>query len=291
MSREETNIIFECHGMFTKFIRFFSVPLLNWVPSKIIRKIMKRSSQDAGTVVEKGGSTHALEVMYTRYHHRPFSQGFFKGLADFFWHHAISQPKALRNRLKIVEYFIKDAISRRIKDGRNVEILNVAGGSSRAIIHVLTDYKQNKQNLLVKITSIDKDANAIELGKEISEEYGVGESFIWINGQIRDLSRYVYEKRFDVIEVVGLLDYLSDEKVERLLILLREHLRQDGELIVANIMPNNEAPFIARTGWPAMQYRTYSELAEIILRTGFNKPYDIIAEPLKIHAVIRVSMH
>src|SRR3989338_2850544 len=100
----------ENHNLFIKFLRLFTVPLLNHLPAGLIQFTMKKSSHDASVVVDKGGSTHALEAMYTRYHHGFFSRGFFQGIADFFWHHVISQPKALRNRLTIVKSLLTEEL-------------------------------------------------------------------------------------------------------------------------------------------------------------------------------------
>ena len=102
----------ENHSLLTKFIRIFTVPLLNNLPASLIQKVMKLSSHDARKVLESVGSTHALEVMYTRYHRSLFHRGFLNGIADLFWHHGVSQPKALRNRLKIVEEKIEEEILR-----------------------------------------------------------------------------------------------------------------------------------------------------------------------------------
>jgi len=61
------------------------------------------TSKDGKTVVKTGGSVRALGVMCTRYEHKLFSRGILQGMAELFWHHFLFQPKAIRNRLKIVE--------------------------------------------------------------------------------------------------------------------------------------------------------------------------------------------
>lgn len=55
----------ETHGLVTKFIRIFSIPLMNHISPRTLQKLMKATSQNAGTVVKNTGSTHALEAMYT----------------------------------------------------------------------------------------------------------------------------------------------------------------------------------------------------------------------------------
>jgi len=72
------------HGLIVKAIRIFSVPIMNTLPASLIKKMMKKSSKDAATVVVSGGSTHALEAMYTRNHRKLFSRGLFQGFADYF---------------------------------------------------------------------------------------------------------------------------------------------------------------------------------------------------------------
>ncbi len=280
----------ETHGSFTKIFRLLSVPILNHIPSRFLRLAMRKTSHDAATVTKNGGSTTALEAMYTRHHRHPFARGFFSGLADFFWHNAISQPKALRNRLKIVERIVTEVLIQKQREGRSVNVLNVAGGSSRAIIQVLARLKSEGTLSAVQILNLDKDARAIELGKRIADECGVGSHFSWLQGNISELSVLVGEQLFDLIEMVGLLDYFSDEKTVQILSLLRAHLATGGSIIVANVMPNEEVPFIHKTGWPAMHYRTPEELSALLSATGFGNEHDILIEPLHIHVVIRVSV-
>lgn len=124
----------ETHGVLTASVRVVTVPVLNALPGPVIKKMMQRTSCDASTVVAKGGSTHALEAMYTRYERRLFLRGLLQGVADAFWHHVVSQPKALRNRLRIVRQLVEAetiaAIHKRERQNcsQPVRILSVAGG-------------------------------------------------------------------------------------------------------------------------------------------------------------------
>lgn len=281
---------FERHNFFTKLLRIVTVPFLNHIPSILLRHMMKATSHDAATVVERGGSTHALEAMYTRYHHRPFARGFISGLSDFFWHHAISQPKALRNRLAIVEQLVTEKLRNNNQEKTYMRILNVAGGSSRAIIQTLAVLKKEKLLPSVQIFTVDYDERAIALGKRIASEFGVGSHFIWIHGKAQEIPILLKDESFDLIEIVGLLDYFSDEKVLGLLLQLHSHLIQDGEIIVANVMPNDEMSFIQKTGWPKMYYRTADEFNRLIRESGF-LIRDTIIEPLKIHAVVKAVLN
>lgn len=278
----------ETHNALVKFVRIFTVPLLNVLPAWFIKLLMQKSSHDAATVVAKGGSTHALEVMYTRYHRHPFARGFIVGLADFFWHHVISQPKALRNRLAIVEQLVTEKIKRQKKIP--MKILNVAGGSSRAIIQTLSRFKKESYLPPIQIFTVDYDVSALALGKRIAADFGIEAHFNWIHGKAQEIADIFKDEVFDLIEIVGLLDYFSDEKCLGLLSQLHKHLIQDGEFIVANVMPNEEIPFIQKTGWPKMYYRTADELNRLLIKSGF-LIRDTITEPLKIHTVVKAVLN
>ena len=137
---------------------------------------------------------------------------------------------------------------------------------------------------------MDRDERALELGKQIATDYGVFENFHWIKGNIRDLNELIRDKSFDIIEMVGLLDYFSDTSAISLLTLLKKHLKIDSCLITANIMPNKEMSFIKKTGWPSMYYRTPADLKKIVVSAGFFGKNDTLTEPLRIHTIIRTYL-
>lgn len=87
----------EGHSLFVRFVRIFSVPILNGLPDAFLRRFMRNSSHDAEVVLDNLGSARALEVMYGRYRKNIFSRGIIQGFADLFWHHFVSQPKSVRN--------------------------------------------------------------------------------------------------------------------------------------------------------------------------------------------------
>src|SRR3989344_5124771 len=123
----------EGHNLFVKLVRIFSVPILNNSPVNFLRVFMRTSSQDAEIVLDNVGSARALEVMYGRYRRNLFSRGAMQGIADLFWHHFVSQPKGVRNRLKIVENHLDKEILRILHEPREkkITLLTIGGGSAR----------------------------------------------------------------------------------------------------------------------------------------------------------------
>jgi len=244
---------------------------------------MRATSHDAATVVAKGGSTHALEAMYTRYHRKLFSRGFFQGLADIFWHHFVSQPKALRNRLQIVQMFLEKEIRNSVTP---ISVLSIAGGSARAFIHTLSKLSHEEPPKLAHIVVVDKDISAIQTGKRLATSAGLADSCEWLNGNASQINSLVPNRYFEVVEIVGLLDYFDDERTTRLLSNIKTVMRENGTLIVANVIPNSEMSFVKKTGWPPMFYRTPKNFAQLVSRAGFSVR-DTIEEPLGVHTIVR----
>lgn len=276
----------EKHNFLIKLVRVFTVPLLNAFAAPLIQKMMRKSSHDAATVVVKGGSTHALEAMYTRYHRSLFSRGFLQGCADLFWHHLVSQPKALRNRLRIVQSLLEKEI--RVRNVP-VSILSIAGGAARSLISTLATVRSEHFPHATQVVVLDKDETALEVGERIAASAGVGDCFEWIHGNAKETASLLPNRQFDIVEIVGLLDYFDTERVLRLLDNIKAVMNTGGTLLVANVSPNEEQPFVYKTGWPPMHYRTADNFAHLIKSAGF-AVRDTITEPLGVHTVVRASV-
>ena len=279
---------FEKHNLLEKTVRIFSVPLLNNIPSSMMKKILGGTSKDGKTVIKTGGSARALEAMYTRHERKVFSRGVLQGVADLFWHNFLSQPKAIRNRLKIVEERLENEILNLFynKKQSTIRILTIAGGSARGIVETVYEFSNNHQGCNIEVVNIDKSEDAINLGKELSSKFNVSESFKWVKDDARSIKNWVQNNSIDIVEMVGLLDYFTDEKGLEVFKQVYNALKVDGMFITANICPNREAPFIRRIGWPNMYYREPEDLSKLLNQAGFSVDRGrIIIEPLKVHII------
>lgn len=278
---------FETHNLLVKFVRIFSVPLLNNIPPSVIKKILAGTSKDGATAIKYGGSSSALEAMYTRYNRKLFSRGILQGIADLFWHHCLSQPKAIRNRLKIVKEIFDNEIGNIVNQGRkNITILTIGGGSTRGIIESLYKLCKNGLDCKIRVINIDKSPRAIELSKELARKFNVTDKFKWIKDDARNIKSLIPYNSVNIVEMVGLLDYFSEEKGIEVVRQIHNVLKNDGIFITANICPNIEIPFIRNIEWPEMHYRTPDDLAKILKVAGFSLHNgSFILEPLKIHTI------
>ena len=92
----------------------------------------------------------------------------------------------------------------------------------------------------------------------------------------------------DIIEMIGVLDYMADEQALAILAVAHSLLASDGILITANVRPNSEAPFYRKTGWPVFTYRTPRQLGELLICAGFDSSHvELFTEPVGLHTVAR----
>ena len=274
----------ERHSPLIKLTRFFVVPLLNIIPASFLQMIVRKFSPFGKKVIEKPGTTHSLEVMYSK-PEALLRKNIFNKAADFFWNNIISQPKAIRNRLKVVEENLEEEIKRLLKKKNQIDLLTIGGGSSRAIIQTISQLLKNSK-FNIKITNLDKDKKAIELGQEKAKQFRLEDIFTWVNGDVRSLKSFVKPLSFDIVEMVGLLDYFNSEESKMIVQDIYGVIKPGGLFIMANVYPNSEVSFVHNVGWPKMYYKTEGDLADILKVAGFkDETITLIFEPLKVHLV------
>lgn len=146
------------------------------------------------------------------------------------------------------------------------------------------DLKAKGVERATEVRVLDKDQSALDVGARVAHEAGVSARFTWVCGAAKDVRVLLPNTQFDIIEIVGLVDYLSDTRAIRLFSVAREILHDDGVLVAANVIPNPEMPFVHKTGWPRMVYRTPEAFRLLFNRCGFVRT-DITLEPLRVHCV------
>jgi len=196
----------EEHGFTAKAIRRITVPLFNVLPERFVRRLLA-ISPDGELIMNHCGSTHALEVMYAWHERDPFSPGVLPGLGNLFWFHCISQPKAMRNRLRIVQKILREEIARRLcASVDRISILSLGGGSCRALIQAVAELIPLAVQHAVRVINVDKDETAAALGRQIAAKYDVAEAFRWVVGNSKDLGSLADDDSVAIVEMVGLFD-------------------------------------------------------------------------------------
>lgn len=274
----------ETHNIWIKVLRFFVIPIINNISPQTLQNFINKFSPFGKSVIEKPGTAHSLEEMYLKknFHKKKWHPFFF---ADFFWNSVISQPKAIRNRLKIVQESLNKEIEGLLNKNRHIELLNIGGGSSRAIIQTAANY--DGFDVVIKIINLDRDPKAIELGREIAKKYNLDKAFTWLNADVRNLDNLVSDNFFNIVEMVGLLDYFDNQESINLIEQIFKKIKEGGLFIVGNVFPNSEMNFVSNVGWPKMYYKNVQDMYNILISSGFKSDsIEIILDPLEVHMIV-----
>jgi SAM-dependent methyltransferase len=257
-------------------------PVLNNLP-KSFNKLIKKTDKAAASVIDNVTNHDALETLYSkgkRFKPKKILQKLFQTV----WFN-LGNSKAVRNRLKLVIKEIGTHLENIASTDREINVISIASGSSRAVVEVVENSHYLKGTNL-SITFLDKNPLAIEYSKSLSKNISHFD-LEWINDTVGNFFKSDIKKKFDVVEIVGLFDYFSDEKVLQTLQSIHSVLQEGGIVITANINHNREERFITDVvGWP-MVYRTAEQLAKLTHDAGFS--YDtmkVFYEPLKIHGMV-----
>jgi SAM-dependent methyltransferase len=264
-------------------VRVVSVPLLNHLPPRLLQSMVRQSSPYGRKVIARPGTSHSLEEMYTKTN--GLGSKSLYAAADYFFHNFVSQPRAVKNRLKIVESLLEVEFKRLEMDRRPTRMLNLGGGSSRAVIQTLARLSAEAP-LQLSVTTIDKDPSALELGRKIAAEHGVSRYFNWVEGNVKNLPSLTPPSGADLVEMVGLLDYFNNEAALRLLSDIRNAMVAGGVFITANVTPNPEMRFVRNVGWPEMHYKTAADLRALFNIAGFDlSTWRCLKEPMGVHLI------
>lgn len=266
---------YELMSRLSKLINAIWITCATLLPYKFSHQLLVQSKK-AETIKTYSTQYRALEEMYT------YRRGRINGWVSFFDFIWLNQrnPRALRNRLKLFEKILRNEIKNRHFKGE-IRILSLGSGSARGVIETIA-YNEKKS---VRALLIDKDINAIEYSKELAKDFKVQDSIQYSLQSIQNSFATIRDFKPDIVEMVGILDYLNDERVIHILNELFSILDQSSTVIIANINRNLEESFISRTVKWRMIHRTPTDLYNLISKTKYENNFKIIYEPLMVHGV------
>lgn len=281
----DSSVGYEQNSLLKKFFNKLYVPLLNSLPAST-RNLVKRTNYSAKRVIEKATTHEAIEVLY-KHGELENSKSFSQKLFHFIWF-STDNPKAVRNRLRLVTKELEKAIRQKVSDGEEINLLSIAAGSARAILDSISI--PELQDKKITVSFLDKNPQANEYSKNLVAErhYPTSYSFRWIVDKANNFPSYFQgDNQPNIIEIVGLLDYFDLDAIRRLFLSVNQNLKNGGVFITSNIVDNAERKFITNVvGWN-MIYKLPEHFRGMAVEAGF-KEDDIIIfyEPFKIHFVM-----
>lgn len=269
--------------------RYLVQPVLNRLPAKAQTNVRK-SHKFADEMVTHRTSHRALDIIYSDSLATAGSSLYAK-IAYAVWRNT-DNVIGVRNRLRIVEREIARTLDMLVseKNNRPLRMLSIAAGSSRSFVEVLS--KRSNISRPIEVTFLDKSEHALEYSKrlvhESQEVLNKNIMFQWVQGTANTYLRGLPDTtKYDLVEMVGLMDYFEDEKFVQTISEIRSHLVKDGMLITGNILPNNEERFLSNVIDWKMIYRTPEGLCDLTCRAGFTNEHTcLFVEPMGVHAIV-----
>lgn len=264
----------------------FLIPILNNLPIKS-RELIKKSNKAVSDIVDNATNHKALEILYHNGYKKDLKKMYEK-ISNAIWLNT-NNSKAVRNRLKIVNHEISSKLRELITSEKSeISMVSIAAGSARAVIEALEANPANDKK--ISVTFIDKSESALEYSKDLlnTKEFSKQSNytFKWISDTVNGFLDKNTEK-FDIVEMVGLMDYFEDDRARTIFQKINNSLRPEGIFITANINNNSEKKFVTKAiGWP-MIYRSAEHIGRLVHEAGFpHTDIELYYEPLKIHSII-----
>ncbi|MBI1971573.1 MAG: methyltransferase domain-containing protein [Candidatus Wildermuthbacteria bacterium] len=235
--------------------------------------------------IKEGAAT--WQALYLIYNHL---FGVYGRVTDFWL--SMRNAQAVRNRKKLVTSVLIYHLLGFPKD-ENVRILSLASGSAQSIVETLKTLKERGRK--AEAVLVDIDHHALNHSAKLAQSHGVEKQITLVELDIRDLLRpeRSLTGTFNVVEMVGWLEYDKDRRVENLLRRVRSLMAKDGVLITGTIDKNPERWFLHWVIDWKMIYRSKEALLKLLQKAGFiESDFAIVTEPQGIFhiAVCRKSL-
>ena len=152
------------------------------------------------------GKSRALQEIYNFYPNLRVRDLIFPATwAAAFWE-GLLNCKALRNRYRLTKSILLTTLENK---GSGASILELAAGTSQALLETMATLKD--YGIIVNATLVDIDPVSLNEAKALADYLGIGDQVTTVTQNLVFYLKENREKRFDVVEMVGIADYL-DEK-------------------------------------------------------------------------------
>lgn len=204
-----------------------------------------------------------------------------------FW---LDQPdgQAVRNRLRLTYRFIRGELERLYQTGqKRIRFLVLACGSAQASIEAAALFLAEHRDAQVELWLVDISQSSLRRAVRLAQFRGIGGS---VQVAVENLKHFVKDQKqesWDLVEMVGFLDYRSWKSAVSICQEVRRLLRPGSRFVSAHIAPSPWA-FVVRwvINWPLLRRRSPESFRQILSQAGFRKEEIAIeVEPNRIYSI------
>lgn len=265
----------ECTNWFDSSLKNVIInPLLNYVFTPRVVAFFQRVTRNH--IVANLNGPGSWKSMLAHYGAAP------KSMFDFMVDRYIAFPSGLRNRQKLVVSALTQLIGMYGKD----QIVNLVAIGCGAGNNILKSIQIEKPNVIgVKAQLIDMNQDALNEGKIKCREMGLDKEVEFICADANQIESKISPAP-QIVKMIGLIEYLSDENVVRLLESVKKFRAPGSSILISSIEPGHGIDrFLRRTLNFNLNYRGPEKIKLLLQEFGYTR-FNIFSEPTGIFNVI-----
>ncbi len=276
-SKRVNNIEYEVYSPGQSIIKLLSDPWKNWLlPTSWLIKLTTLSrSRLIEETRRNPGSWKSMEIVY-------------ENLAPVDWLDRMALcdnpiSMAVRNRRKFVVAELTKLISQLPSDS-TVNLLGVGAGPGLQAQEAILRSRISLNR--IRAVFIDRDDTAFAHGKTLATERGIADCLTYIQGDVRDALHTIPDIRFDIVKLVGIIEYLSDETVVELCSTIRKRMKPSATILTHGIVDAHRAmPFLQRVFGLHHIQRDGEQVKELLRAAGF-EDLSLTLLPMNVYPMV-----
>lgn len=252
-------------------------PAKNYLlPASWLKMLLKRS---AGPLLAEGfarpGGWRSMEILYRN--DEPVDWLDRQALRD----NPISMGS--RNRLKIITRRLANLIAQYGARGP-VTILGIGAGPGRHVQSALVDSGVDPARVTAHLVDLDDDA--FEYGRALAEELGIASSIHFQQGDARSIRSSLPDMQAQIVKLVGLVEYLTDEQFLDLLSEVRNVTTRDATLVTHGFVDAFQTRRFLSRVFNLRHHRRSAEQMTSLLRSARFRVIDSVTEPVGVYPIL-----
>lgn len=198
---------------------------------------------------------------------------------------ALTDPiaRALRNRRQVVTRLLTDFIRHYSANGP-VRLVGVGAGPGAqfqdAILRSGVDTASTQAHI------IDLHDDAFPFGTARAQKLGLGDAVTYQQGDARNAEELLPDVHPQIVKLIGIIEYLSDEQVLSLLKPLRRMMTDDAVVLTNSFSDRfNGSRFLVRVFGLKHYYRSAADVRRLLREAGFAVPEEF-ASPMEMYSIM-----
>lgn len=246
-------------------------PCANYLPAEMVKSLLRMGKSElAAANWRDPGGWRSMVISYS---------GAPTQIADKLLVKGGSIPMALRNRKRLGARVLARLIDQ--AEHEPAQVLCLGAGPGHIVMAAMLEAKKKSFATLVDLSN-----DAFDYGRERAAEFGLSDAVRFVQGDVRDDLSHVLDQPPDVIKMLGICEYLTDEQITEIVRSVAA-VAPPGVAIVFNSLDKRHGTdrFFRRVFGLHMIHRSVQQLQSLIAAGGFEH-FVAMPEPLGVYHVI-----